>query len=99
MHTLSTQPPPPGSLPPSEPSLSSLGIIGEFIAHKHGDAVEVTDFWLGVDILSRQLMVYMWTHRGDLKRSACHNREFDACEVVEEFLTTAKDDLVKGSGM
>ena len=96
VHTLFTEPPPPGSLAPSEPSLSSLGIIDDLIAHGYGDTVEVTDFWLGVDMLSRQLMVYVWTHRGELKLSACFNQEFYVQKFVEEFLASVKDILVKG---
>ncbi len=96
VHTLFTQPPPPGSLAPSEPSLSSLGIIDDFIAHRYGDTVEVTDFWLGVDMLSRQLMVYVWTHRGELTLSACFNQEFYVQKFVEEFLASVKDILLKG---
>lgn len=94
--TLFTQTPPAGSLPPSEPSLSSLGVIDDFIAHKHGDVVEVTDFWLGVDMLSQQLMLYVWTHQGKLKLSACYNEAFYACEFVEEFLTKVKHILLEG---
>ena len=96
VRTLFTQPPPPGVLPPSEPSLSSLGVIDDFLAHKHGDSVEVTDFWLGVDMLSRQLMLYVWTHRGKLKLSACYNQAFYASEFVKEFLTKVRDILLEG---
>ena len=96
VNTLFMQPPPPGSLPPTEPSLSSLGIIHNFIANKHGNVVEVTDFWLGVDMLSRQLMVYIWTHQGKLQLSACYNKEFYAREFVENFLSDVKDVLVDG---
>lgn len=40
-------------------------------------------------------MVYVRTHWGELKLSACDNREFYACEFVEGFLATSKGDLVK----
>ena len=96
VNQLFVQPPPPGSLPPTEPSLSSLGIIDNFIADKHGNVVEVTDFWLGVDMLSRQLMLYVWTHQGKLQLSACYNKEFYAREFVEIFLSDVKDILVEG---
>ncbi len=91
-----TQSPPPGSLRPSEPDLSSLGVIDNYIASKHGDTVEVTDFWLGVDSLSRQLVVHVWTFQGELTLGACFNQEFYAREFAEEFLATVKDILVKG---
>ena len=96
VRTLFTQPPPPGSLPPSEPSLSSLGIIDDFLAHIHGDSVEVTNFWLSVDMLSRQLMMYIWTHWGKLTLSACYNQAFYASEFVEEFLAKVKHILLEG---
>ena len=99
VNTLFMQPPPPESVPPTEPSLSSLGIIDNVIADKHGNVVEVTDFWLGVDMLSRQLMLYVWTRQGKLQLSACYNREFYAREFVETFLSDVKDILVKGLGI
>lgn len=95
VYALFTQPPAPGSLPPCEPSLSSLGVIDDFIAQKHGDTVEVMDFWLGVDMLSRQLMVYVWTHLRELKLSACYNEVFYAREFVQDFLLAIQDILSK----
>ena len=99
VNALFMQPQSSGSLPPTEPSLSSLGIIDNSIANKHGDLVEVTDFWLGVDMLSRQLMLYVWTHQGKLQLIACYNKEFYAREFVETFLSDVKDILVKGLGV
>ncbi|CAF9915000.1 hypothetical protein IMSHALPRED_002305 [Imshaugia aleurites] len=54
------------------------------------------DFWLGVDMLSRHLMMYVWTHRGQLKLSACYNQAFYAREFVEEFLNKVKHILLEG---
>ena len=59
VYTLFTQPPRPVSLPQYEPSLSSLGVIDDVIAHNHGETVQMNDFWLGVEILSHRLMAYV----------------------------------------
>lgn len=90
-----TQPPPPEALPPTEPSLSSLGVIDRYLDSTHGD-VEVTDFWLGVEMLTRQLMVYVWTRQGEMELSACYNKAFYTHEFVEEFLSRVQHILFEG---
>ena len=90
------QPPPPGVLPPTDPTLMSLGVLDAFLDSKHGDVVEVNDFWLGVDVLTPQLMVYVWTLRGKMQLSACYNKSYYVREFVEEFLGQVKHVLLEG---
>ena len=90
------QPPPPGVLPPTEPQLSSLGVLDAFLDSKHGDAVELTDFELGVDTLTSQLVVHVWTLQGKMQLSACYNKSYYLREFVEEFLGHVKHVLLEG---
>ena len=46
--------------PPSDPVLSSLGVVDRYIHSKYGDKVEVNDFWLAVEMLTRQGEVHVW---------------------------------------
>lgn len=93
-----TRPPAPGALPPTEPSLSSLGVIDDYIHSRYGD-VEVVDFWIGVEMLTPQLMVYVWTRRGEMELSACYNTAFYTRQFVEDFLSQVKHVLLKGLGI
>ena len=93
-----TSPPPPDAIPPTEPSLNSLGIIDQYLAAKHGDngEIEVLDFWVGVEMLTRQIMCYLWTWRGKMRLSLCYNQAFYETAFVEEFLSRVKDALIDG---
>ncbi|KAF4633170.1 hypothetical protein G7Y89_g4948 [Cudoniella acicularis] len=47
--------PPPDVVLPSEPIINSLGVVDKYLEKHHGDKVEIVDFWLGVEMLTRQL--------------------------------------------
>ena len=93
---LFTEPPPPDTIPPTEPALNSLGIIDRFLDAKHGDGIEVVDFWIGVEMITRQFMCYVWTWHGKIRLSACYNQAFYETAFVEEFLSAVKDTLIQG---
>lgn len=96
---LFTEPAPPATVPPTEPALNSLGIVDQFLDGKHGDGVEVLDFWIGVEMITRQFMCYVWTWREQMRLSVCYNQAFYDTAFVEEFLTTVKNTLVEGLGI
>ena len=93
------RPPPPEAIPPSEPALSSLGIIDHFLDKKHGNNIEVLDFWIGVEMISRQIECYVWTWKGTLRLSGCYNEAYYDRGFVEKFLYMVKDILIEGLGI
>lgn len=66
-------PPPPE--PPSSPTLSSLGIVDDVIAHKHGD-IEVLGVRVGSQMLTPESLWYVWTFRGRLHFSVNYNAAY-----------------------
>lgn len=84
--------PPPS--PPSEPIISSLGIIDSRLKNTYGP-IHVKDFWMTLDMLSPQVMVYVWTWQGKMTFEACYNEVFHQVASIEEFLQTMKDILFK----
>lgn len=104
-----TRPPQPDISPPTDPALSSLGVIDKYLDTRHGDdngdedggddGVEVEDFWLGVDMLTPQVMVYLWTRRGQMELSACFNEGFYEGGFVIDFLELVRGVLVEGLGV
>ncbi|MCJ1307925.1 hypothetical protein MMC25_001573 [Agyrium rufum] len=90
---------PEGTPIPSEVNLSSLGLLNGLLSAKYGKDIEVKDFWLGVEMLTRVIMIHVWTREGRLTFSACYNREFYDASFVKTVLETVKQELVKGLGI
>ncbi|KAM0796887.1 hypothetical protein BDR22DRAFT_865479 [Usnea florida] len=99
VRSILTQDPPQGITPPCEPNLSSLGRIDEYMDTKFSDTVDVMDFWIGVEMLTRQLMVYVWTRGNKMKLSICYNESFYGSDFVERFLESTKREIVEGLGI
>ncbi len=90
------QPPPPGTDPPSEPLLSNLGVVDRYIQSRYGDKVEVKEFWMAVEMLTRQAELHVWTFHGDLALSASFNENFYEGEFIESFLSRIQAILLQG---
>ena len=60
---------------PSEPVLSSIGVVDGYLKSKYGE-IEVKDFWLGVETTTPQIVCYLWTWQGKMTLSACYNETF-----------------------
>ncbi|KAE9363382.1 hypothetical protein N431DRAFT_450159 [Stipitochalara longipes BDJ] len=71
-----TMPPPPGAPQPSDPMLNSVGVVDNFLDSKYGDKLEITSFWLGVEMLTKQLNLYVWTWQEKMVFSGCFNSAF-----------------------
>lgn len=81
------QPLPPGVPQPTEPLMVSVGILDRYLPGKHGHgAVEVTDFWLGTVVLTRQPMFYVWTWEGKMTLSMCYNEKFYTRRFMRSFI-------------
>lgn len=100
-----------GMTEPSEPALISLGLVDRYVEALYKDRgkkeeddedekmevamVEVEDFWLGVEMLTRQLEFYVWTFRGRLVFSVCFNQAFYESEFVERVMDGVGEVLEK----
>jgi len=91
------QPPPPNMPAPTEPLLNSVGVLDRYLARTFGDTVEVTNFWLGAEMLTKQLDFFVWTWQGRMSLNATYNEHFYKAEFVEAFLERVKGILLKES--
>ncbi|KAL3461918.1 hypothetical protein BJX64DRAFT_288873 [Aspergillus heterothallicus] len=69
--------------PPSGVTLSSLGVVESYLRHEYGPKEEETGrgvtverFRFGVTMMTRQMLLYVWTWRGRLTVSACYNEAY-----------------------
>ena len=81
------QPLPPRIPQPTEPLVDSVGIMDRYLQGEYGEgAVEVTDFWLGSVVLTRQPLFYVWTWRGKMTLSMCYNEQFYTARFMRSFV-------------
>lgn len=81
------QPLPRGMPQPTEPLVDSVGILDRYLDGKYGQgAVEITDFWLGGMVLTRQPLFYVWTWQGKMAISVCYNEQFYTAEFMRSFI-------------
>ncbi|KAK6078945.1 hypothetical protein SCUP234_05871 [Seiridium cupressi] len=86
--------PPPK--PPSNVLLSSLGVVDKTIRSEHGEgaqSVKVTGFRFGVSMMTRQMLLYVWTFAGKLTLSVNYNDAYHDAKAASEFLTFIRDVL------
>ena len=87
---------PPNPELPSEPILSSLGVVDRYIQSSYGDTVEVNGFWMAVEILTRQVELCLWTFHDNLTLSAAFNESFYEGDYIEDFLARVWTVLLQG---
>lgn len=68
--------PGPWSNPPSGVSMSSLGVVNRVIAKEYGEFVGVKAFRLGASILTRQMLLHLWTFNDQIHLSVSYNRAY-----------------------
>jgi NRPS condensation-like uncharacterized protein len=100
-------PPRPAGPPPNPPSgitHSNLGVVDQFIKAEYysddqdskSDAapiIEVTGFQFGVSVLTRQMMFYPWTFRGQLNFSINYNQAYYDAEANKKVLDRIQSKL------
>lgn len=95
--------PRPEGLPPPKPpsgiTLSSLGVIENYFTGDYGDAVQVDGFRFGVGMMTRQMLLYAWTFRGQLNLSANYNTAYYDNDMAQEVLSRIKSTLEKELGL
>lgn len=94
----------PEGLPPVQtPDLSSLGKIESYLQREYwidGDSkVGVTDFWLGTEMLTRNVQFHVWSWNGTLHLSACFNTSFYEKYFVVGILDKVIQELFLGCGV
>ena len=87
---LFSHPPPPDTQAPTEPGLESLGVVDCYVDREHGDGVEIERFWVGVEMLTRQICLYVWTWQDCMTLSVCYNERFYTADFVSGFLARVK---------
>ena len=90
-----SSPPPAGTLPATEGNLSSLGLIDKYLQPQYGDKLAITDFWLGVEMLTAIPIVHAWTRQGRMKFNLSYNESYHTLEVAQKFLDTVINILVE----
>lgn len=93
----------PVSKPPSGVTLSSLGIIEQYLKGNHyggtgdedGAQVQVHSFRFGVTMMTRQMLLYLWTFRGLMTLSVNYNEAYYSTEMVRDVLARITGALKK----
>ncbi|KAM0264142.1 hypothetical protein ACHAQJ_000888 [Trichoderma viride] len=93
---------PPGLPQIQNPDMSSLGNVEAYIQRSYGgdeQGLEVADFWLGTQMLSRSVQCHVWGFRDQLNIAGCFNVNFYEVEFVKEFLKRVELELLTGLGI
>lgn len=86
---------------PAHPELSSLGIVNDHIVAKHegsASTVEVEDWQIAVENISRLIMTHVWTWNGELVLSINWNESFYEYAVISKFLEGWKQTITEVLG-
>jgi hypothetical protein len=89
-------------LQPACPALSSQGIVNKYVQSRYtGTAatVEVEDWWLGVEVIDRGLMVLLWTWNDRLCLVVNYNDAFYEQRFVQEFVEGWKKAFINDLGL
>lgn len=84
---------PQGGDPPSDVDISSIGIAENFLARSRGSSdmgVEVQSVSVGVEILTRQCVCFVWTFGDQLNLNLVYNASFHDEQDTTEFLQRVK---------
>ncbi|KAL5344880.1 hypothetical protein ACLOAV_010277 [Pseudogymnoascus australis] len=87
---------------PAYQTLSSLGVVDNYLQRKHCGkvaTVEIEDWWLGVEIINRVLGTTLWTWNGRLNLSVSYNEAFYERSFVEQFIDGWGRELTKALGV
>lgn len=85
---------PPDAPAPSDVDISSVGIVDNVITPVQG-AFEVTSVSVGVEVLTRQMVCFVWTFRGKLSMNLVYNEAFYPPGVPVAFLEEVKRTLTR----
>ena len=84
---------PPLDIPASsEPLLSSMGVVDDYLKNNYGE-IEMKDFGVSVETVTPQITCHLWTWQGKMTLSACYNETFYDKQFVTSFLERVIDIL------
>ncbi len=89
----------PAPKPPSGVTLSSLGVVERYLTGDYGDAVRVDGFRFGVSMMTRQMLLYAWTFRGQVNLSVNYNTAYYDGGMAREVLSRIQGSLEKELGL
>ncbi|OOF98316.1 hypothetical protein ASPCADRAFT_128476 [Aspergillus carbonarius ITEM 5010] len=78
---------------PAGPTFVSMGRVNDSLASRYG-AIEIDDWWIGVEVLSRQLIAHVWTWEGEVRLGVCWNEAFYETSFVEGVLDSWREVLL-----
>lgn len=89
---------------PAHAELSSIGVVDDYLPSRYestgnGDDIEAEDWWIGVEVINRLLLINIWTWQGVMTLSVNWNEAFYQDEFVHRFLDEWKDVLLKELGV
>lgn len=93
------KPRPHGTPPPSNIHLSSLGVVENHLERQHGNAIQVADFQLGVNMMTRQVAIYIWTFDRRFNISLVYNDAYYHDSEMRNFLDSIMNVVKKEMGI
>ncbi|KAL1877314.1 hypothetical protein Plec18167_005004 [Paecilomyces lecythidis] len=88
--------------PPSDVDISSIGVLEKWIRHQYGSPgslIEVRAISVGLEMLTRQAICFVWTFRGRLNLRVVYNESFHTAEQMQVFVETVKKNLLEELGI
>ncbi|GAD93711.1 hypothetical protein ANI_1_3154014 [Paecilomyces variotii No. 5] len=88
--------------PPSDVDISSIGVLEKWIRHEYGSSgslIQVQAISVGLEVLTRQAICFVWTFRDRLNLRVVYNESFHAPEQMQAFAETVKNNLLEGLGI
>ncbi|CRG91773.1 hypothetical protein PISL3812_08825 [Talaromyces islandicus] len=90
--------PPPN--PPSGILHSNLGVVDRFLGTEFGDgALQISKFRFGVSMMTRQMLLYPWSFRGELNLSINYNDAFYDASSPQQVLEGIQRKLERELGV
>ncbi|PLB46340.1 hypothetical protein P170DRAFT_438160 [Aspergillus steynii IBT 23096] len=84
--------------PPSDVDISSMGVLEKYLQREYGTPERgfgIAHAGVGVEMLSRQGVVFVWTFRDQLTLRLVYNEAFHTPQQMREFLLDVQADLLK----
>ena len=88
----------PADAPPlSNVDISSIGIMDELLKPKYDDdtrGVQVNNATVGVETLTPQMVMFLWTFRGQMNLYVVYNEAYSDAEMALDFAKSVKEILL-----